>query len=396
MSVLSDPNTYPRPDAGWTREIAVLKDALVVPPEKSGTVQTCGVYDRDGSWCGHGATWRGTKRMTDPVDEPPKAVEKLAGRHLFAGQIWAHFGHWMCESMARFWAYDHTEKPDSLLYIVKRPQRQATVHGFQQSFLDLLGIDIPITILREPTEVEELIVPGQGFGLGPIIEGTPEFHDFMWKRLRQGPRPDGARKLYISRSALGGSMGGIILEDLLEKNLEANGYRIYHPQKHSLAEQVEAYRAADLILGADGSAFHLVGFVATPEQKIGVVFRRNSNVARGLLHHIGGFTGRPADEINTLATDWVPVGGGRANRNSFGQLDFEVLKERLVELGYLDADAPWEVPSWRQQKTAALAIGKRRGLELVSMRQRQREARLARLAAERAARDAEGEGEAET
>ena len=291
--------------------------------------------------------------------------------------------------MSRFWALDHVAKPDSLVYIVKRPQRQSTVHGFQKSFLDLLGLDLPITILREPTVVEELIVPGQGFGLGPIIAGTPEYHDFMWKRLRQGPRPEGARKLYISRSQLGGNMGGIVLEDLLEQNLAANGYHIYHPQKHSLAEQVEAYRAADFILGADGSAFHLLGFVATAEQKIGVVFRRNSNVARGLLHHIGGFTGRTADEVNAIATDWVPVGGEKANRNSFGQLDFGQLKERLTDLGYIGADAPWEVPSWRQQKLAALALGKRRGLELESVRQRQRTARLERLRATR--RDEAGE-----
>ena len=376
----------PLSDSGWSREIVTLKNALVAPPVESGTVQDCGVYTEQGEWCPHGVTWRGWKPMMVPYAAAPQATQKLAGRHVYGGQIWAHFGHWMAESMSRFWAFDHLDqKPDSLIFMIKRPKRGATVHGFQQAFLDLLNIDVPITIVQEPTTVEELIVPGQGFGLGSINAGTPEFRAFMLDRLAKGPRPDGARKLYVSRSALGGHMGGLILETLLEENLHAAGYEIYHPQKHPLADQIAAYRAADIVLGPDGSALHLFGFVARPDQKVGVVLRRNSAVAKGITGQIAGFTGNAPDEFNALDTDWLPKGDGRASRNSFGQLDFGKLQDMLIAAGYISTSDNWRVPSFREQKRAADAISAARGLQLQSAHNRKRALRLERIAAERSA-----------
>ncbi|MEO8531246.1 MAG: glycosyltransferase family 61 protein [Deltaproteobacteria bacterium] len=383
-------NPPPQVDSGWSREIVTLKNALIAPPVDSGTAQQCGIYTEAGEWCPHGATWRGWKPMMSPYATPPEVQNKIAGRHVFCGQIWAHFGHWMAESMSRLWALDHLdEKPDGLIFMVKRPRRGATVHSYQKAFLDALGIDLPITIVFEATKVEELIVPGQGFGLGSIISGTPEFRDFMHGRLGKGDVPEGARKLYVSRSALGGKMGGLLLETVLEDNLRAAGYEIYHPQQHSLADQIAAYRAADMVLGPDGSALHLLGFVARPEQKIGVILRRNSAVAKGITSHIKGFTGVTPGEYNALSTDWLPKDVGRASRNSFGQLDFEGLQQMLIADGFITADDPWTVPNFRDQKRGAEAIGKARGLELESLHDRKRAARLARLEADRAASDAE-------
>jgi hypothetical protein len=386
MAKMSNAATMPMPGEGWAREITVARKALVAPPVVSGTIQQCGVYLKDGSWCGHAATWRSNKSMTLPYDAPPKPVDKLAGRQLWCGQIWAHFGHFMCESLSRLWALDLLkEQPDGLVFMVKRPQRRTLIHGYQRAFMELFGIDLPITILNKPTEVEELIVPGQGFGLGPVARGTPEFHAFMHNRLIKGARPEGAKKLYISRSALPGQVGGVILEERLEQNLAASGYTIFHPQNHSLEVQIETYRAADQILGLDGSAFHMLGFVASPEQQIGVILRRNSAVYRPIVEQIDGFCGRAPDVIAALSSDWIPKDGvGRASRNSFGELDFAAIRAALIQNGYITEDAPWTVPHQREQRAAMAAIAKIKGGEFVSTRMIRREKRLARLAAAKA------------
>ncbi|WP_241557834.1 hypothetical protein [Falsirhodobacter deserti] len=44
---------------------------------------------------------------------------------------------------------------------------------WQKRFIEMLGITKPITFIREPTRIETLEVPGQGFGLGRIARGTP-------------------------------------------------------------------------------------------------------------------------------------------------------------------------------------------------------------------------------
>ena len=79
----------------------------------------------------------------------------------------------------------------------------------------------------------------------------------------------GPSKLYVSRSGLLGTPGQVVFEHQLEKALQAEGYSVFHPQDHDLETQVATYRAADVILGVEGSAFHLVAYAAKPPAQTG-------------------------------------------------------------------------------------------------------------------------------
>nr|WP_275982288.1 glycosyltransferase 61 family protein [Frigidibacter sp. ROC022] len=284
---------------------------------------------------------------------------------MWCGQLWAHFGHFLCESMARIWGLAEAGRLDGLIFIAKRPGRIERLKGWQKEFLDLLGIDLPVIVVSAPTEVAELVVPGQGFGLGRIDRATPEFRAFFHDRFCRDVAAEGPKKLYLSRSALGGLEGSVILEERLEARLSAAGYEIFHPQKHTVAEQVAHYRAATHVLGLDGSAFHMFGFVARADQKAAVILRRNSTVPNGLVHQIEAFSGRRPDVIAHVVADWVPRHKGRAGRYSFGQLDMAAVAAELQELGYIDNAADWTVPRFREVKSAIEGFGAAKDLQFM-------------------------------
>lgn len=342
----------PSPTEGWSRDVTLVRRAVVVPATESEFVQACGVQDASGAFVPASATWRGKRPLMVPPEAPVRPVDRLAGRHLWGGQLWAHFGHFMVESLARIWAYDHADKPDGLVFIAKRPGKVQSTHGYQREFLELLGVDVPITILTEPTEIDELIVPGQGFGLGTLDTGTPEFRGFFAGHFARDIAPDGPERLYLSRSALGGAEGGVILEDVLEHNLAREGYEILHPQKHSIARQVAYYKAAKQVVGPDGSAFHLFGFVARPDQRAAVILRRSTSVYKGLKNQIQAFTGREPEVVSAINADWIPEHKNRPGRFSFGQLDFARVGEALRDKGYIAHPEAWDIPNFRRQKRA--------------------------------------------
>jgi capsular polysaccharide biosynthesis protein len=329
-------------------------------------VQPAGVLDADGATCLHAATWRGARTMMTPPAPPEGPVARLPGRHLYAGQLWAHFGHFLCESLARLWALDRAGPLDGIVFLPKRPGRVEALSGWQREMFALFGVDLPVRVLDRPTVVEELVVPGQGFGIGRMFAGTPEFRDFVRDRFAPGVIPDGPDRLYLSRTALGGAEGGILGERHIEENIARCGYTVFHPQAHTIATQVAAYRAARAVVGPDGSAFHMLAFADPTPKDVGVILRRSSSVPEGIGTHIAAFTGQAPHLIDALVADWVPEGTARANRNAFGQVDFARLQARLAAAGFIDDGVRWTAPRFREIRAEAeRRADPKRGIVLV-------------------------------
>ena len=365
----TEPGTPPSPHGGWSCELVTLKGALVVPPTVSGTVQACGVLDAGRSFCAHSATWRGQRQMMTPPDGLPDRLAKLPGRHLFAGQLWSHFGHFLAESMSRLWALDHLEKPvESIVFIPKRPIQSHHLKSYQKEFFDLLGVELPIRVIDSPTEVGELVVPGQGFGLGPIAAGSDNFRRYFADNFARDVAPAGDKRIYLSRTQLGGLEGSVVCEDVLERNLAREGYVPYHPQRHSIRDQIAQYRAAEKVIGLDGSAFHLFAMAGNRKADVAIVLRRNSQVFNGLTTHLEGFTGISPRVFSTLTADWIPENKKRPGRYSFGALDFEALRHDLAASGFIGGETDWEVPRFRDIKQAMARHSRAKGLTYVRVK----------------------------
>ncbi len=351
------PMGQPLPEGGWSETCITLNSPCVVPPVTSGLVQQAGVLQADGAYCTQGALWRRYRPITIRPDQPEYVGQTLSGRWLWGGVLWAHFGHFLVESTARLWALQDVSPPvDGIIFIPKRPGLETEIRDFHRRFIDQLAPGLAIYVAGEPTQVEQLVVPGQGFGLGPITAGTPKFRNFIHSRFARNIMPDGPKRLYVSRSKLGLRKGGLIGEEYLETLLEQQGYTIFHPQDHSLEVQLAHYKAARQIVAADGSALHLFAMVGRPDQRVAMILRRQSGASKQLLENVQAFCKCDPVAINALRTEWLPVADQRSSRLSYGELDHSHIARALGDAGFIAADTEWSVLEGRKRR---MMLGKK-------------------------------------
>ncbi|MBV0912730.1 glycosyltransferase 61 family protein [Anianabacter salinae] len=343
---MSDPdsNTAPRPDDGWSREIVTVAPAVVVPPSTPRFMQPCGVLHSDGAPCFHGATWRFDRRMTRTPGLPDGEMPTLPGRWLWGGVLFGHFGHFLVESAARLWALPGLEAPvEGVVFIPKRPRHQGGLAGFQQAFLSLMQPGLRAEVVSgAPMRVEELVVPGQGFGLGGISAATPEMKAAFRDHFATGIAPEGPERLYVSRSKLGRLESGLIGEEALEARLAEEGYEVFHPQDHDIPTQIARYKAAWKIVMADGSAGHLFAYVGRSDQDVAYILRRDF-WTEGPITQIEGFTGRAPLVLNRLSAIWQPKDEGDRQFHgvTLGVLDLPALGRDLKAAGFVSGSVSW-------------------------------------------------------
>lgn len=339
----NDPQSQPHPAGGWSESITVLKNVTAIPPVESGFVQAAGLIDSTGAYRPEGALWRKFRPITTAPVLPEAEPETLSGRWIWGGVLWAHFGHFLAESTARLWALDKLQEPVAgILFIPKRPRVGENIRGFQRDFVDLIAPDMPIRVASEPVKVDELVIPGQGFGLGRITAGTRTFRDAIHNRFARDVKPDGPERLYISRSALGLGKGGLLGEERLEELLSREGYEVFHPEQHDLATQLARYKAAKQVVAADGSALHLFAMVGGPDQRVAMILRRKSTANNLLAANLRHFCDSEPLVINALRTEWVRADNPKSNRLSFGELDHAELGRQLTEAGFVADGGSWQ------------------------------------------------------
>lgn len=334
----------PRPDAGWATEIVTVENARVVPPEARAHVQDAGVLDMKGIPVPHAALWRGSRLLTHPPAMPAEP-EHLPGKWLWGGTLWRYFPHFITESITRLWALDQIDQSefDGILFIPKNPSVDDPAPGFHQAFMDLMGCTLPIREAKGPLKVDQLVVPGQGFGLGEITRGTDAFRAAMKARFAPGVAADGPEKLYISRSRLGPARGAVLGEEVLEGHLAEQSYEIFHPQEHSLEVQIARYRAARKVIASEGSSLHLYAFAAGPQTEVAMILRRKSKATQHISTHIESFAGTKPLWVENLRRMWRRVDTPR-KRLWIGEPDFAAMQAELVKGGFISAGATWEQP----------------------------------------------------
>ncbi len=285
------------------------------------------------------AIWRFEGRMSLPLTEEPEATEKREGHYLFGGMFFGHFGLFITETICRLWASN-----DSYDGIVFTPKHANLTHfkKHHRELFKIFGITCPVILLPTPTRIEKLSIPGQGFGLGAIASGTEEYRNFLRNTVGKVP-PNGPEKIYISRTKYAAT-GGLLGEQVLEANLERAGYVPVYPEKMTWTDQLALYRAARKIISIDTSALHMAGMAADPDKDIAVILRRNNTEHHCMRLQLRGMIGKDILLINSLVNEYL-VPGKKPNHDSWGEADFNEIRDALVKGGFVDPDVQWDIPT---------------------------------------------------
>ena len=284
-------------------------------------------------------------------------VVKKAGTYVFGGFVRVHFGHFLVECLGPLWTLDVIDEPvDGVLFMPYHANPNETSRNIRllddhsSRWLKALGVDEPTEIIRQPTQVDRLILGENGLGLSERFRGSSWFQDFARKRCahyRRSTAKDANTSIYITRTKLSGRKGGILGETALEDTFRNAGYRIFAPEKHSLEDQLATYAAATRIVAVEGSALHLPPFVIDNTCRIAVLSRRSGvdKIASEFGEQYSGFVDIDLDIIDTAKDHWVPAGQPRTNLESFAVVDFDETYDRLISLGYRPANVPKFIPT---------------------------------------------------
>ncbi|NNK67165.1 MAG: glycosyltransferase family 61 protein [Rhodobacteraceae bacterium] len=350
----------------------VVNDAVMIPwadAERSGFRRWVATLRSDGNLVPEAACWRSLDEVVtvDPDTVPDVSPEDLPGRWLFGGIFYAHFGHFLCETLSRLWALDHVGPVDGIIFYPKKkmtwPNRLIRPY---QPFFDALGFqDLKIIAPNEAQRIGELVVPEQGFGVGEMAAGRPEFRTFMIKRLGQDIQPNGPEKIYVSRSRLMSKRGTILAEQRLEDLLMEDGYEIFHPQEHAIHEQIARYKAAKVIVSMDASPLHLAGFVVDPTTKVAILNRAPSRNIDDYVRQFKWFRGITPATLDTIERFWSPADKRLVRRETIGLLDYGRVGAFMAERGFVTDASKWHSLSEEEVSQAVAEREERLGTELI-------------------------------
>ncbi|MEP2782821.1 MAG: glycosyltransferase family 61 protein [Pseudoruegeria sp.] len=358
MSLSFDPKTP------LTSGIEIIENAVIVPwgdGKSKGFARPAGVFYPDGTPCDAAVCYRSADRATTlstPFPDEEDISETISGTVLFGGIAYGHFGHALCESLGRLWALDDPDLGIEKIYFHPK-QRKTWVKNSLSSvrpMIETLGVKEGLFASNDPIRVERLVVAPQGFGVNELILGSPEFRSFIRGRLQSGDLETADRKIFVSRSKLYSKRGRILQENIIEQHLEAEGYEIFHPQEHSLAEQLDAYRNAKVLISTDNSALHLAAFVVPKEAAVAILIRRPSFIYKDFVGQLKQFANIDPVIIETGQAYWAKASNRVQLNEVYAQVDFPKMGAALKEAGFVSqADWPEVDQKALQQQISTLS-----------------------------------------
>jgi hypothetical protein len=313
------------------KSVEVVADATVTPTavnRKERTYSGC-VYDSEGKVVRisqrsneAGVTWRHDD--PDVLSRGPRA-RNVDGRSVYLGHYSGHYGHFLMETLSRFWVLADDAPFDAVVFQpfvheVPRPADFAPARAALACF----GIDEErVVFADQPLRAAELTVPS---ALCVINVGAHPDQALVYRRIasccteRYTPDAPTADKLYISRSAFNGFQP-VTNEHEVEEMFASLGFAVIHPERLTFEEQVVAFGAADVVAGFTGSGMH------------NSVFMREGSLAMSIGHLRRLRPDEPVpnqlicDNLAGVRTAFVPFEGELVDeRKRTGRIDVHRLR----------------------------------------------------------------------
>ncbi|MFM7464334.1 MAG: glycosyltransferase 61 family protein [Cyanobium sp.] len=164
---------------------------------------------------------------------------------------------------------------------------------YMEEILSLLRLPSGrIWILQSPLRFRHLLIPASVWGFGTKPQVLDQrlgcdtralmrhlfAHCAIPPAAEVAPGPSIAcpsKKVYVSRSSLPTGLGRLMGDVVLDPLLAEAGYRVFHPERCSTAEQIRLYSQANDLIFMDGSSIYLLWFAKLrPGTRVRLILRR--------------------------------------------------------------------------------------------------------------------------
>lgn len=189
---------------------------------------------------------------------------------IYGGIINPHYGHFLLETLSRSW-YLITNSVDDIYF-----HGNNNLQGWQQELFEAMSIKNRIYFITEVTKFDQLIVPEPGVVLKTYFnKAQAEALTLIGQKIIGSADLYSSKKFWISRSSL--DTGRIAGESEFEQELQKEGFKVVHPEKLPLREQIQIFEGKNVIAGFTSSALHTMVFAQNQGAKI-LHFSRLANI----------------------------------------------------------------------------------------------------------------------
>lgn len=299
-----------------------------------------GVYYADGAVCERSLHKKmGFVNVPQPLAQS-RDLPRVCGTHLYGGMLKnEHFGHFLLESLARLWALGHSPVGFESIVFYARMHGQP-VPSWATDLIALVAPGISIRMVSEPTTFDTLIVPDQvAHPSNGCVYGHPLIRQ-AFATLQQ-IKGKSHKKLYVSRSGLLNA-GSFLGERVLEQAMVSEGYSVFHPQDHSVEDQLSYYNGAERLIFAEGSAIHFFALTGRSDQRVYIVQRRKNPSL--FVWQLRTFGLSPVVGPGPPTEYFLPERSAKNTLLARSKIDFEELRRQLFAEGFSANDA-WDLPS---------------------------------------------------
>ncbi len=212
--------------------------------------------------------------LSGPIEEAPEE------HYLYLGQLNPHYGHFIVNTLARFWplleAGDH---PPLLCHSYFGGHELLSSRPFVVDILGRLGLRLAdLTVFDRPVRIRRLTVAA------PAFQEMASAHPLMAAlgdavgraSLENVPVDTDARPVYLSKARLTDYVQRIENEDEMADALSRAGVDIVYPETLSFDEQIQLLARRRTIVASLGSALHTALFA--PPGRSMIVLSQNPQI----------------------------------------------------------------------------------------------------------------------
>lgn len=266
-----------------------------------------------------------------------KDAALLEGRSLYLGLCHDHYGHFCIETLSRLWPFEAEalRRFDHLLV----PPLNGRLAPFVIDFFAGLGLADRLQPLHHCTRLQHVTVPDLPIDyphrVAPVFQRLPQ----IWP-ASSNSASDRDRLLVLSREALlPGHTRVVVGAQRMEQALAQAGAFIFHPEQHSLDEQVEVLRTHRRIVAFAGSALHTLMLVGGPRQ----VRSYSARARPAVFPLLDKALGVQSQHISANAHGLV---GLQTQATAFRPevIDCRPIQSALQTLGWLPTGPMWPAP----------------------------------------------------